>query len=64
VALRSSEERFRALYRGTPLPLHSLDAAGRLEQVGDAWLTLLGYERAEVLGRPLADFMADGSARS
>ena len=63
VALRSSEERFRALYRGTPLPLHSLDADGRLEQVSDAWLTLLGYERAEVLGRPLTDFMADASAR-
>ncbi|MBY9062530.1 response regulator [Sphingomonas yunnanensis] len=61
-ALRSSEERFRALYRGTPLPLHSLDPDGRLGQVSDAWLTLLGYERGEVLGRPLTDFMAAESA--
>lgn len=62
VVLRSSDERFRALYRGTPLPLHSLDAAGRLEQVSDAWLTLLGYERAEVLGRPLADCVTPAKA--
>ncbi|MGK6323659.1 MHYT domain-containing protein [Sphingomonas sp. DT-51] len=62
-ALRSSEERFRKLYRGTPLPLHSLDPHGRVEQVSDAWLTLLGYERTEVLGRTLVSFMEVESAR-
>ena len=34
-ALRASEERFRSLYRGTPLPLHSLDQQGRIEQVSN-----------------------------
>jgi PAS domain S-box-containing protein len=62
-ALRESEERFRNLYRRTPLPLHSLDANGLLEHVSDAWLALLGYERAEVRGRPFTDFMTEASAK-
>ena len=40
--LRESEERFRTLYRSTPLPLHVLDAEGCIFQVSDAWLDLLG----------------------
>ncbi len=60
--LRRSEERFRSLYRGTPLPLHSLDREGRLEQVSDAWLELTGYLRDAVIGRPFADFLTEESA--
>lgn len=56
-ALRQSEERHRSLYRGTPLPLHSLDRNGRIEQVSNTWLELTGYSRDEVVGRPLTDFM-------
>ncbi len=56
-ALRRSEERYRALYRGTPLPLHSLDADGRIEQISDAWLRLTGYDRDEVVGRPFDIFL-------
>ncbi len=62
-ALRTSEERFRSLYRGTPLPLHSLDREGRVEQVSDAWLALMGYTPEEVLGRPLINFLTEESAR-
>lgn len=62
-ALRTSEERFRSLYRGTPLPLHSLDREGRIEQVSDTWLALLGRTREAVVGRRLADFLDGDSAR-
>jgi PAS domain S-box-containing protein len=62
-ALRRNEERFRALYRKTPLPLHSLDANGVIEQVSDAWLGLLGYRREDVIDRPLTNFMTEESAR-
>ena len=62
-ALRRSEERFRSLYRGTPLPLHSLDQEGRLEQVSDTWLQLMGYARGDVIGRPLINFLTEESAR-
>jgi PAS domain S-box-containing protein len=63
MALRESEERFRNLYRKTPLPLHSLNAEGVIEHVSDAWLDLLGYSRREVVGRPLTSFMTEQSAR-
>ncbi|MFC0386389.1 MHYT domain-containing protein [Muricoccus vinaceus] len=63
VALRRSEERFRSLYQLTPLPLHSLDREGRIENVTEAWLELLGYGREEVIGRPLVNFIAEASAR-
>ena len=62
-ALRRSEERFRSLYRGTPLPLHSLDAQGRVEQVSNTWLELMGYQPDEVIGRPLMHFLTEASAR-
>ncbi|MCJ8141930.1 response regulator [Ancylobacter sp. A5.8] len=60
---REDEERYRTLYRRTPLPLHSLGADGRIEQVSDKWLDMLGYQRNEVIGRPLTDFMTPESAR-
>jgi PAS domain S-box-containing protein len=63
MALRESEERFRSLYQRTPLPLHSLDAERRIENVTEAWQDLLGYGREEVIGRPLINFMTEASAR-
>ncbi len=63
VALKQSEERFRNLYRKTPLPLHSLDPSGIIEQVSDAWLELLSYGHDEAIGRPLINFMTEDSAR-
>ncbi|KPF68324.1 chemotaxis protein CheY [Bosea sp. AAP35] len=63
-ALRRSEERFRSLYRRTPLPLHALDREGRIEQVSDAWIDLLGYPREAVIGRPLTEFMTEASAQT
>jgi PAS domain S-box-containing protein len=62
-ALRQSEERFRSLYRGTPLPLHSLDRDGCIENVSDTWLDLMGYRREEVTGRPFANILTEASAR-
>lgn len=60
---REGEERSRNLYRRTPLPLHSLDSDGRIAQVSDKWLDMLGYTTDEVIGRPLTDFMTPDSAR-
>ncbi|QJU58576.1 response regulator [Sphingomonas sp. AP4-R1] len=62
-ALRESEERFRTLYLGTPLPLHSLDEQGNIERVSDMWLQLMGYTADEVIGRPFINFMTEASAR-
>ena len=48
--------RYRTLYRSTPAMLHTLDADGYLMTVTDHWLMKLGYEREEVIGRPITDF--------
>ncbi|AUW60599.1 sensor histidine kinase (plasmid) [Sphingobium sp. SCG-1] len=61
--LRQNQERFRRLYKGTPLPLHSTDKAGCLEHVSDAWCALLGYDRGEVIGRPFVHFLTEASAK-
>ena len=62
-ALVQSEERYRTLYRKTPVMLHSIDRLGRIIEVSDHWLTVLGYGRDEVIGRPLVDFFCDDSRR-
>jgi PAS domain S-box-containing protein len=61
-ALRISEERFRALYSKTPLPLVSLSAHALVEHASDAWLDMLGYVRDRVLGFPLERFLSRESA--
>jgi len=59
--LAESEQRVRRLYEATPAIMHSIDAQGRLLDVSDRWLELLGYRRGEVLGRPSSDFLAPAS---
>jgi PAS domain S-box-containing protein len=61
--LRESEEHLRKLYRETPLPLHAVGVDGRIEEVSDAWLKLLGYPREDTTGRDLTDFMTRDSKR-
>ncbi len=63
-ALRESEERFRALYLRTPLPLFSLDHDARIEQVSNNWLDLFGLARDAVIGHRLAEFLAADDAHA
>jgi PAS domain S-box-containing protein len=58
-ALRASEERQRAIYRGTPAALHALDLQGCVIEVSDHWLNLFGYAREDVVGRPISVVDAD-----
>ncbi len=41
--------------------LHSIDAEGRLVDVSDRWLEVLGYLREEVIGRRSTDFLTEAS---
>ncbi len=61
-ALREREARHRANFISAPVPLHVLDAEGRIVEVSDRWLDLLGYRRAEVIGRAAGEFQEDGGA--
>lgn len=62
-ALREQEQHFRDLYNKTPVMLHSLDLNGKLVSVNDAWLARTGYQRDDVLGHSLLDFLSDASRR-
>jgi PAS domain S-box-containing protein len=61
--LRESKERLRNLYEESPLPLYAIGVDGRIAEVSDAWLTLLGYPREDAMGRDLTDFMTEDSGR-
>ncbi|HYR87417.1 MAG TPA: sigma 54-interacting transcriptional regulator [Terriglobia bacterium] len=56
--LRESEERVRSLYDNTPIMMHSIDEHGCVLDVNEFWLKTLGYERSEVIGRPVVNFAA------
>ncbi|MEO5689145.1 MAG: PAS domain S-box protein [Burkholderiaceae bacterium] len=59
--LAGSELRVRRLYEATPAILHSIGPDGRILNVSDRWLALLGYERHEVVGRLSSDFLTPTS---
>ena len=61
--LKASEERFRDLYKRTPIMMHSIDNEGRLLSVSDYWLESLGYAREEVIGRRSSEFLTAESQR-
>jgi len=50
--------KYRTLYRATPAMLHTVDGEGLIVTVTDHWLQKLGYQREEVIGRPITDFFS------
>ncbi len=60
-ALQESEQRYRHLYQETPAMLHSVDRQGHFVSVSHYWLEKLGYDKSEVIGKPLSRFVADES---
>jgi len=61
--LRRSEERYRAIYNRTPAMQHVIGMDSRIVQVSDYWLETMGYERSDVLGRSIDDFLTRESRR-
>lgn len=55
--LRDSEERYRHLYKDTPVMLNSIDRDGCIVNVSDFWLQHLGYTQSEVLCKRFTDFL-------
>ena len=58
LALRESEDRFHNLFEKAPLGYQSLDENGCFIEVNAAWLTTLGFEREDVMGKWFGDFLA------
>ncbi len=62
-ALRESEKKYRSFYNNTPVMLHSINSQGVLNSVSEYWLTTLGYERDEVIGKKSSEFLTEASRR-
>jgi len=60
--LEAAERRIERLYRATPAMLHSTDPTGTILSVSDRWLDVMKYNREEVIGRKLAEFLTPESA--
>ena len=63
-SLRLSESRFRQLYEKLPLGYQSLDKEGRILDVNQTWLDILGYAREDVIGRWFGDFLRPSSGEA
>jgi PAS domain S-box-containing protein len=57
--MKHREEHFRELFESNPAGYQSLDKDGRILEVNSNWLSLLGYEKDEVIGRNFSDFVHD-----
>ena len=55
--LQESEERFKMLYEKAPVGYQSLDENGKLIDVNQTWLEMMGYHKNEVIGRWFGDFL-------
>ncbi len=57
-AMRHSEAKFRAIYAQAPSGIGLLDTQGRFVEVNPALQRLMGRNDAELLGRPVSEFVA------
>jgi len=55
--LRESEEKYRSLFDNALDMIHIVGEDGRISDVNDTELDALGYTRAELIGKPLADIV-------
>ncbi len=55
-ALRTSEKKHRDLYDNAPDMYHTLDKKGIIIDCNETEARMLGYEKDEIIGRPITDF--------
>jgi len=55
--LVESEQRFKELFDNAPLSYQTLDDQGNFIEVNATWLSVLGYTKADVIGRDIVDFL-------
>ena len=49
----SDDRQYREIFEESPVAMHEIDNAGIIRRVNQTECSLLGYERAELLGRPV-----------
>lgn len=52
-----NEARFKNLFDNAPLPYQSLDEHGNIIEVNRAWIAFSGYEKDEVFGKFIGDYL-------
>ncbi len=62
-ALEESLSKYRNIYNITPVMMHSIDKQGTLVSVSNFWLEKLGYQRHEVIGKKLREFLTPESRK-
>ncbi len=61
IALEKSLKKYRNIYNRAPVMMHSINATAEIMSVSDFWLEKMDYERKEVIGKKITDFLADQS---
>lgn len=56
--LRAGGSRVEEMFDTAPVPCHEIDREGIIRRVNRAGCELLGYEREELIGRPVVDLLA------
>jgi two-component system, sensor histidine kinase and response regulator len=56
--LLESEARYRSLFQEAPVAYHEIDRNGIVQRVNRAECELLGFDRAQMVGSPIWDFLA------
>jgi PAS domain S-box-containing protein len=54
---RKNRKRFQDLWDNAPVAYHTLDASGVITSVNNTEVELLGYTKAEILGKPIFQFI-------
>jgi PAS domain S-box-containing protein len=57
IALKDNETKFRMMFDKAPLSYQSLDEQGNFIEINENWLNVLGYTKAEVIGRNFSEFL-------
>jgi PAS domain S-box-containing protein len=59
--IEESREKYRSLYENVPLAYQSLNIDGKILDVNPQWLSILGYQREEVIDKWFGDFLIEDS---
>ncbi len=57
--LEASEQRYKSLFEFNPDPVFSIDLNGELDSVNTACVSLLSYEKEEMIGRHYSSFLSE-----
>lgn len=59
--IKQKESRYKELFKKVPVMIHSIDEKGFLIDVNEHWLSTMGYQRDEVIGKKSVCFLTEDS---